>query len=150
MGVVNQLDDFVRRSVFEPFAAVLEGFGDTDGDILHLRVGFLGAAHEEKLFAACDAFVLIVVVESNTQKADDFGLGLSLARHRIPFFYGARWQRAVSERHVANVPHKTHSLLNYTPTFRMRSSPHACHHAARSTWQTGLPKAGAFPFLRKS
>src|SRR5205823_3379895 len=82
LGVLQQVDDFLDGGVFEAFALVAEGFGEANGEILHVFVGFLGAADQEKLFAASDTFVAVRIIQADAEQADHLFLGFLLGRHR--------------------------------------------------------------------
>ena len=80
----DDVDEFLWFGVGDSFAAVLEGFGNVDGDVLHAFVGFLGAAHEEDVLGFGDAFVAVFVVEADADKAND----LRFRRLRFLFRHG--------------------------------------------------------------
>lgn len=65
--LVQQLDDLFHRRFREGFSPFFQGFGEADGDVLHVFMRFLGAADQKKFFALGDAPVSIRVIERDSQ-----------------------------------------------------------------------------------
>ena len=74
---MKDIPQFLGAGVFEAFAAFGELLVDLDGRFLHDFVRFLGAADEEKIVAAREPLVAVLVVETDAQHA-----GLRLRRFR--------------------------------------------------------------------
>src|SRR6516162_7212535 len=72
--LVQQVDHFLDGSFWQAFALLLQGIGKTHGNVLHGFVRFLGAADQEELVTARDAFVPAGVVKPNSQQAKNFRL----------------------------------------------------------------------------
>lgn len=71
---MEKVDHLFDARIFEAFSLGFERFGDVNDDILHPFMGLFRAADEEEFFSLGDAFVTILVIESNPNQADEFGL----------------------------------------------------------------------------
>jgi hypothetical protein len=74
--LVQQVDHFLNWGFRQALAFLLQGIGKAHGNVLHVFVGFLGAAHQEKFLAARDALVPVGIIEPNSKKTKDFWLVL--------------------------------------------------------------------------
>ena len=75
LGVVEHVAKFVGRDIGQVEAAGVELLVDLDDRFAHQAVRFLGAAGEEEVVAAGDAFVAVVGVEGQAQQAGDAAFG---------------------------------------------------------------------------
>src|SRR5262249_54841796 len=80
-SVAQEVHDFVDGGITKTLAAILQGLGKTDGHILHPAVRLLGAAHQQHFLGARDAFVLILVVQADTEQPDNLWFGSRTTNH---------------------------------------------------------------------
>jgi hypothetical protein len=67
------------------FAALTEFFGKTNRSILHAFVRVFGTAHEQEVFAAGDALVLVRIVQPYADKTNDaLFVAILILGHALP------------------------------------------------------------------
>jgi hypothetical protein len=76
VSFLEDLDDFPWICLMEDFAAFLHLFIETYRGILHALVGFLGAADKQEMLTAGNALMAVLIVQSDSQKADHAGLAV--------------------------------------------------------------------------
>src|SRR5262245_49209932 len=70
---IEEFEDFFQRGLVEALAALVQALLEADGRVLHLLVRFFRAADQEKVFAAGQALMSVLVVKAHAQEAEQLG-----------------------------------------------------------------------------
>jgi hypothetical protein len=78
---VKKVHNLFHGSVSKSFAAILQGLREAHRDILHFGMGFFRTTHQKDLVAPGNAFVFILVIETDTEQANNLRFGSRSASH---------------------------------------------------------------------